>query len=261
MDNTKSATRRYGLTKFLWIVPGISLIVILVLTAPAFLRIIENDRESRVRIAIEAASNICLLDQSRKSSDSFLSSVVASISKLDAQGKLERETATRSVDLAIDNEALLDERDRVRTCMKEQVPIYLAQEGLLNPGQVELSPLPPTKEPSKTGQAALPKPDAVSWQTVVPGTSAPEPVQCACLTRSLLPPPYPTPYPNGSVAQLLNRCSGEVRFAFFKHVPRQSATIIVDVLQAKTVLQPNETRTFDVSGSVGFGHIVESCTM
>lgn len=260
MAQLATGSRSYRGSPLLWVSLAILLMVVFILTGPALLRIFESERERQVRSAIEAASNICLLDQSRKSSDNFLSSVITSIRKLDAQGKLERETATRSVDLAIDKESLLYERERVRACMKEQVPIYLAQGGLLALDQASKNA--PKQDRDTTPEQAeetISKPDAIAWQTVEPGTSVPAQIQCPCLNRSLLPPPYPTPFPKGAIAQILNQCTVEVKFIFFKHVPRPSATTIVDVLQAKTVLQPRETRTFDVSGAVTFGHFVETC--
>lgn len=253
MSDEASNERGTRASAFLKIATALMLLVVVVLILPWLKTLIEGKDEKRIRIAVEAASKVCLLDPSEKESNDFLAGVIAKIGNLSAEGKLERETARKSVDLAINEHLLVEERERVRSCMKDYVPKLLEQQGLVKNGAdgPAITPAPSATPPAK--------PDAVAWNAVPFGEALPEPVDCPCLARSLLPPPYPTPYPKGSIAQVLNQCGGEVRLSFYKAVPRQSAETIVDNFRAVAVLQSKDVRTFDVGGAVAFQHRVELC--
>lgn len=84
-----------------------------------------NDGERKIAFAVEQASNACLADVTTTERKDIENRVAAGVSDIGANGSITVENTRKAVDIALSEPGLLAERDKVRECIKESLPMLL----------------------------------------------------------------------------------------------------------------------------------------
>jgi hypothetical protein len=104
-----------------------------------------NDAERKIAFAVEQASNACLADVTTKERKEIENRVAAGVTDIGARGSITVENTRSAVDLALSEPGLLAEREKVRECIKQSLPLFLGLQqeratGAAAKGNPELEP-------------------------------------------------------------------------------------------------------------------------
>lgn len=85
----------------------------------------QSGEERRIAFAVEQASNACLADTTTKQRKDIENRVAAGVTDIGAKGSITVEDTRRAVDIALSEPGLLAEREKVRECIKQSLPLLL----------------------------------------------------------------------------------------------------------------------------------------
>ncbi len=136
-----------------------ALVLIIALLSPQITGWFESEVRKKISFAVEQAGEICLADKSSSQTDAITTNVTARLLSVSGQGRIRREEIRKSVDLAVGDAALMEERNRVSDCMDNQVTKLMAVQGLVQ--STSMASVAPTDFPANT--AKRPKIDPLCY--------------------------------------------------------------------------------------------------
>lgn len=112
-----------------------------------------NDWERKVSFAVDKAGQACLDDTTTTQRKEIESRVEAEIGKIGAAGNATVESTRRAVDIALSEGGLLQEREKVRECIKDRLLIILGTAQTATPSPAPVKPAAPAiGPPAAVGQ-------------------------------------------------------------------------------------------------------------
>jgi hypothetical protein len=91
-----------------------------------------NDMAGRIAATVDSAGVVCLSDLNETKTKNVRTGISVALQNIGGSGTVSEKQVRSSVNLAIDQNLLLQEREKVRSCMEKTVYTYLEVQGLIN---------------------------------------------------------------------------------------------------------------------------------